>query len=392
MCTDRGLNMPRQCRLKHRRPRVAPGVLAALTGALIVACASVPPPPEVIGVIPAASLPPAATSTLGATSAPTATFTPTLTETPAPTATPTHPLMIEVMRQQSYPGSQLVFEEVLDPGWNYDRFIVSYLSEGYKIYALLTIPRGERPATGWPVIIFNHGFIPPTQYRTTERYVAYVDAFASHGYIVLRSDYRGHGSSEGVPTGGYGSPAYTVDVLNAVSSIKMYPDADPNRIGMWGHSMGGQITLRSMVVSRDIKAGVIWAGVVASYADLLEYWRRGPAQDPSPTPDPTTSRGRWRTELIAMYGYPDENPAFWASISPNSYLKDLGGPIQLHHGTADHSVPVELSQLLYNELLLAGIPAEYYTYEGDDHNIRSSFDLAMLRSIQFFDLHVKGEQ
>jgi len=29
---------------------------------------------------------------------------------------------------------------------------------------------------------------------------------------------------------------------------------------MWGHSMGGEITLRAMVVSRDINAGVIWAG------------------------------------------------------------------------------------------------------------------------------------
>jgi len=31
-------------------------------------------------------------------------------------------------------------------------------------------------------------------------------------------------------------------VLNAVASVKRYPDADPDRIGMWGHSMGGHIT------------------------------------------------------------------------------------------------------------------------------------------------------
>ena len=47
------------------------------------------------------------------------------------------------------------------------------------------------------VVIFNHGYIPPAQHRTTERYVAYVDAFARNGYIVFRSDYRGHGNSEG---------------------------------------------------------------------------------------------------------------------------------------------------------------------------------------------------
>jgi hypothetical protein len=39
--------------------------------------------------------------------------------------------------------------------------------------------------------------------------VAYVDALARNGYIVFKSDYRGHGNSEGSAPGGYGSPAYT---------------------------------------------------------------------------------------------------------------------------------------------------------------------------------------
>jgi len=57
-----------------------------------------------------------------------------------------------------------------------------------------------KPATGWPVIIFNHGYIPPTVYRTTERYLAYVDAFARNGYIVFKPDYRAFGSSQGTPS------------------------------------------------------------------------------------------------------------------------------------------------------------------------------------------------
>jgi len=113
---------------------------------------------------------------------------PTTQLTPTPEPTPTHPLMIEVMRQQSYPGSELTFEQTLEDGINYDRYIVSYLSESNKIYALLTVPWGEPPPAGWPVIIFNHGYIPPDEYRTTERYVAYVDGFAREGYIVFRYD------------------------------------------------------------------------------------------------------------------------------------------------------------------------------------------------------------
>ena len=309
------------------------------------------------------------------------------TTTPVPTATPIpNPLEISAMRAREYPGSDIVIEDVLDPGVNYSRYYVSYLSEGLKIYALMTVPNGEKPVSGWPVIIFNHGYIPPDVYRTTERYIAYVDLIARSGYIVLRSDYRGHDRSEGVAGGAYSRPDYTVDVLNALASMKKYPDADPYRIGMWGHSMGGYITLRSMVISPDIRAGVIWAGVVASYPDLLYNWRRGPTASPDSTPRP----GSWRTTFVEQYGSPEENPEFWKSISANSSLTDLSGPIQLHHGTSDTDVPLQFSENLFVQMLNLGEYVEFYKYEGDNHNISKYFSTAMSRTIEFFDRFVKN--
>jgi dipeptidyl aminopeptidase/acylaminoacyl peptidase len=301
--------------------------------------------------------------------------------------------MIEVMRGQSYPGSDLVFEETLEPGDYYDRYIVSYLSEGNRIYALLTIPWGQPPESGWPVIIFNHGYIRPEEYRTTERYVEYVDGFARNGYIVFRSDYRGHGFSEGDAGGAYSSPAYTVDVLNGMASVQRLPQANPERIGMWGHSMGGYITLRAMVVSDEIKAGVIWAGVVGSYPDL--FMRPGTPRptwtpDPLETPSPS-GRGRWRQMLIDTYGTPEENPAFWASISSTAYLADISGPLQIHHGTADATVPVTVSVTLQQQMEAAGSYSELYLWEGDNHNLFANFYTVMARSVEFFDTWVKEE-
>jgi dipeptidyl aminopeptidase/acylaminoacyl peptidase len=254
-----------------------------------------------------------------------------------------------------------------------------------RIYALLTVPYGDPPATGWPAIVFNHGYIPPAEYRTTERYVAYVDHLARHRYIVFRPDYRGHDQSEGVAGGAYSSPDYVVDVLNAVAAVRAFPQADPSRVGMWGHSMGGYITLRSMVIDPGLRAGVIWAGVVGSYTDLATRWR------PTPTPGgtPVPPRG-WRFGLTQEFGSPVENPAFWASISANSYLEDLSGPIQLHHGTADTSVPLAFSETLYEQIQAAGGVAELHVYPGADHNLAQPFSVAMQRTIEFFDLYLKG--
>jgi len=294
-------------------------------------------------------------------------------------------LSIEALRAGNYSGSDLVIEEILASGSNYQRYIVSYFSEGLKIFALLTVPNGTPPEEGFPAIIFNHGYIPPTQYRTTERYIAYTDVFSRNGYILLRPDYRGHGDSQGSPSGAYGSNSYTIDVLNAVASVKKLKEVNPQKIGMWGHSMGGFITLRSMVVNKDIKAGVIWAGVVASYQDLFERWRR---RNVPPT-TPSTRGGSWRQTLSVQFGEPTQNPIFWNSLSANSFLKDISGPIQLHHGTADTSVPIEFSEKLSQQVKSAGKEVELYTYPGDDHNIASNFGIAAQRSVEFFDRYLK---
>lgn len=303
----------------------------------------------------------------------------------------TNLLAIETMRARKYEGSDIKIEEELAPSANYKEYIASYLSDGLKIYGLLTIPSETSPDGGFPVIIFNHGYIAPEDYRTDERYVAYVDGFARNGYVVFKPDYRGHGNSEGRPEGAYFSPAYTVDVLNAVASIRKLKEVNPNRIGMWGHSLSGSITVRSMVISRDIKAGVIWAGVVGTYQEIFdEWWSRRVKPPFTPSEREKQANRPTRQSFIEKFGEPDDKNEFWRSISPNFYLKDISGPIQLHHGTADETVPNVLSEKLYNRLKNLGKEAEYYTYEGADHNLASpAFELAMQRSVEFFDKHLK---
>jgi dipeptidyl aminopeptidase/acylaminoacyl peptidase len=235
----------------------------------------------------------------------------------------------------------------------------------------------------------------------TLQYDDHVASFARHGYIVFHPAYRGHGRSEGqAPNDPFISPHYVTDALNGLAAVQTYPDADPARIGMWGHSMGGYVTLQAMVVLDEIDAGVIWAGVVGGYPDLFARDAATATAvavaSPTITPAPGTPTAQppanapfpW-PRLATIYGSPEENPAFWRSISATAYLADLSGPLQLHHALDDAQVPAAASILLQGHLEAAGQPSELYLYEDDTHSLGRNFDLAMERTLAFLDKHVK---
>jgi dipeptidyl aminopeptidase/acylaminoacyl peptidase len=304
-----------------------------------------------------------------------------------------HPLVIAQQRDRSYQGSDLEIVEELGSKNGYEQFMAAYESDGLTIYGLLTIPLGQPPEGGWPSIIFNHGYIPPEQYQTTERYVTYQDYFAKAGYITFKSDYRGHGQSQGLPVGGYWSPDYTTDVLNAKASVQKLEVANPNKIGFWGHSMGGFLTLRSLVITDDIKAAVIWGGVIGSYQEIHDAWQaRRQRWSPSAREDMARRAASSSSQIISQaFGAPSHESEFWRAVDPSFHLNETNTAIQLHHGQADTSVDWQLSQALYNRLINLNITAEIYLYPDGDHNLSGdNFSVAMQRSLEFFDKYVKN--
>jgi uncharacterized protein len=300
------------------------------------------------------------------------------TATPLPQPVPGNPLAIQSLRARDYPSSDLIVEETLDPGSNYQRYIASYQSDGFKIYGLLTVPDAPMDEGGYPAILFLHGYIPPDTYITTRDYVASQDGLARSGFVTFKPDMRGHGRSEGEASGAHFSETYIIDSLNAFSAMENDALINADRIGVWGHSNGGLIGLRMAVVSDKVKASVFWGGVVGSYEDMLEtYFNR------------IDFLQRLAPPVIAQYGLPSENPAYWDLIDPFQYLDAISGPVQLHHGTSDESVPVELSASLSNALMDAGIASDYYAYPGAGHNFfGDAFSEAMARTVEFFREHL----
>jgi dipeptidyl aminopeptidase/acylaminoacyl peptidase len=322
------------------------------------------------------------------------------TEAPTPTggATPTsreaenvfeigNEITISYLRDLEITGSEITFEEKLADGPNYQRHLVSYISEGNQIYGLLTIPFTEPPEGGFQAIVFNHGYIPPAVYRTTERYTAYVDYLARSGFVVFKIDYRGHGESEGEPSGSYFSPGYTVDAITAFKSLQRMDIVDPRGIGMWGHSMAGNLVLRAMLVEPDIQAGVIWAGAVYSYDDFVKYGiDDNTYRPPDPPEDQSGTDPRRRSrEIFETYGRPDTQMDYWKAVSLTENIHFLESPLQLHHAEDDAVVNIGYSSELAEVLQEGAKEYEFYRYEGGGHNLVSPyFDQAMLRTVTFF--------
>lgn len=293
---------------------------------------------------------------------------------PAQEVKTTHPMAIANLRAGSYPGGDFVIEEKLANGTNYSQYIVSYLSEGLKIYGLLTVPLATMPDDGWPAIIFVHGYIPPKEYSTTGNYPTYQARLARAGFVTFKPDLRGHGQSEGEAVSAHYSEKYVIDTLYAINYLKNYSQVNPERLGYWGHSNGGEIGLRILVISKDIKASSLWAGVVGSYQDMLETYN---AKIPF-------LRNATSSDLVSSNGLPSQNTKFWNQLDPYSYLSDINDKIELQHGTADDSVPVELSRSLKAALEKIGMQIDYYEYPGDNHNISNNVNKAFERSIKFY--------
>ncbi|MBI4080916.1 MAG: alpha/beta fold hydrolase [Candidatus Levybacteria bacterium] len=307
----------------------------------------------------------------------------------SPTPFPYQELTVPYLREKTY-ESTLGDTQTVSGNGSYTTYLTSYTSEGLKINGLLTIPTGQEPPGGWPAIVVIHGYIPPAQYATLgPQYSDYVDYLARSGFVVFKIDLRGHGDSEGEPGGGYYGSDYVMDALNARAALQKVSYVDPKKIGLWGHSMAGNIVLRSMTAKPDIPAVVIWAGAVYSYTDQRKYGINDASFSPNQF---NTQRFSRRREIFEKYGSPSAESVFWSQVAPTNYLNDLQGAIGIHHATDDEVVNIGYSRDLIKLLDATAVSHEFYEYPSGGHNITGgSFNQAMERTVEFFKTHLSGK-
>lgn len=306
--------------------------------------------------------------------------------TPTPTPMPFAEMTIPSLREREY-KSELGERQKLSDNGSYTSYLTSYDSDGLRINGLLTVPSTRDARSGpWPAIVFVHGYIAPTIYKTTERYQDYVNYLARNGFVVFKIDLRGHGSSEGEPGGAYYSEDYIIDTLNAHAALASSDFVNPKAIGLWGHSMAGNVTSRALAAKPDIPAVVIWAGAGYTYTDLTAYRINDQSYRP---PEQNTQRQRRRQLLADTHGAFSTESPFWSQVAITNYIKDIKGAIALHHAVDDNVVSVEYSRNLKKLLDATSVPHELFEYPSGGHNLTGgSFGQAMQRTVEFYKRHL----
>jgi uncharacterized protein len=303
----------------------------------------------------------------------------------SPTPFPFQELSIPYLRSRAF-NSQLTKPQKISQNNSYTSYLTSYKSDGYKINALLTKPNKKQPENGFPAIVFVHGYIPPEEYKTTEKYEDYVDYLARSGFVILKIDLRGHGQSEGEPSGAYYSGDYVIDTLNAYSALENSDFVNNKAIGLWGHSMAGNVILRAVAVNANIPAVVIWAGAVYTYQDFQEYGIQDNSYQP---PSPSSKRKEKREKLFNLYGGFSKSSQFWQSVVPTNYIANYQGAISLNHAKNDQVVDIRFSTNLKKILENQNIEHELNIYNDGGHNIdEPAFSNAMQNTVSFFQKHL----
>lgn len=315
---------------------------------------------------PVATVP--ATSTPGATA--TATSVPVL-PTATATSKPAEPLLprsIEALRDRSFTASEIKLERLYEQNNTYTAHLITYQSDGLKISGLMFVPNGPKDKK-YPVTLVNHGYFDFDDYDSGWDTVRELRYFARNGYIAIASDYRNYARSDKGDNDR--EPGYVIDVLNLVESAKKLPQADPTKITLMGHSMGGEIALHAMVVNPQIKAFALFGSMSGDATDNFY------------------ARLKWRgsdTPEKRIYGDPAQNSEAYRKMSPQTYFSDVTAPVIIHVGSKDTTTPPEWSEKIFDNLKKLNKTTEYYNYPGEGHSLNgAAFDSAMSRTLTFFN-------
>ncbi len=248
--------------------------------------------------------------------------------------------------------------------------------DGKPVPATLMVDKNLDKTKKHPAIIWIHGSGADQNYLawhpgSYRMYYAISQYFAQQGYVILTPDYRGSsGYSRDWTTGAFHDlgGGETQDVNGGADYLKSLPYVDPDRIGIWGLSYGGFMTLQSIITAPKLFACAIDVAGVGDW----ETWTTG------------------GTLLGRLGSTPVTDPAFYDRSAPVKHLDKIERPLMILQGLNDTNVPLWETIKIVDRLEKLGTPFDMAFYPGEIHFFRRAFVLrdAWRRSDTFFYQHL----
>jgi dipeptidyl-peptidase-4 len=226
-------------------------------------------------------------------------------------------------------------------------------ADGQTLYYRLFKPLHFDPTKRYPAIVDVYG--GPGIQRVLDNWggSSFTQILTRAGYVVFQLDNRGsasRGTAFQGPIHDKLGDAEVVDQVQGARWLGSQSFVDPARIGVWGWSYGGYMTLMLMFKAPDVfRAGVSGA--------------------------PVTDWTLYDTHYTERYlERPQDNAAGYSASSVLPYAKDLNGKLLVMHGMADDNVLFLHSTKLFRRLQDLGKPFDVMVYPGAKHGLIRQHD------------------
>jgi len=239
--------------------------------------------------------------------------------------------------------------------------------DGALLNASMIKPLGFDANKKYPVLVYTYGGPHAQVIRNAWGGANFLwhELMAQHGYIIFSLDNRGsaaRGHAFETPLHLRLGKQELEDQRDGVAWLKTLPYVDGKRIGIWGWSYGGHMTLHAMFEAGD---------------DFKVGFAGGPVTDWHYYDSIYTER---------YLGLPQQNEKGYEDSSPVKYAGQLKGKLMIAHGTGDDNVHYANTLSVINDLIDAGKYVEVLAFPGRGHGVSdpAARRVLMKRVTQFF--------
>ena len=245
--------------------------------------------------------------------------------------------------------------------WGETEFLQVSARDGFIMEAMMIRPPDFDPSKKYPVLVHTYG--GPSAPKVVDAWGGATSLWhqmlAQRGYIIWICDNRsasGKGAGSAWPVYRNLGELELQDLEDGLAWLKSMPYTNGSRIGIWGWSFGGTLTVNALTRSQAFKVGIAGA--------------------------PVTDWRLYDTIYTERYmGTPDKNPEGYEKSSLLKGAEHLHGKLLLIHGTMDDNVHMQNSIQLILELQKAGKQFHFMLYPGTRHGIEDPHQLYHLRTL-----------